>query len=137
MNITPSPRAGDADRDKTIEHLSSRHVSGHLNAAEFSARLDGAFAAETQAQLSGLVADLPPLPQTGRPAMSGKARRTTFWLAMAVLNIAVASVPIAIVASVSHGAGHAQPVALGLAILSFFLGVGGLILSLEMALKAN
>jgi len=57
----PNMRVGDAERNQMSEILSKHYSDGRLDAAEFQERLDRAMNAKTRADLSGLLADLPPL----------------------------------------------------------------------------
>jgi len=63
-------RIGDAERTEIAERLARHFGDGRLDEAEFGERLDRAMRAKTQADLSGLLADLPPdsapPPQGGR-----------------------------------------------------------------------
>jgi hypothetical protein len=52
-------RASDAERDQTIERLSSATGDGRLTLEEFSQRMEQASSARTRAELDRLVADLP------------------------------------------------------------------------------
>jgi DUF1707 SHOCT-like domain len=52
-------RASDAERDATVERLSTATGDGRLTLEEFSQRVDGASSARTRAELDRLVADLP------------------------------------------------------------------------------
>lgn len=52
-------RASDAERDATIERLSSATGDGRLTLEEFSQRMEQASSARTRAELDRLVADLP------------------------------------------------------------------------------
>ena len=55
---SPSLRASDADRDRSIEVLRAAVADGRLNPAEFDERLDAALAARTIDALAPLTADL-------------------------------------------------------------------------------
>jgi Flp pilus assembly protein TadB len=63
-------RIGDAERTEVADRLARHFSHGRLDDAEFSQRLDRAMRAKTRADLSGLLADLPPdpapAPQGGR-----------------------------------------------------------------------
>jgi hypothetical protein len=67
---SPGPRAGyanpnmrisDAERSEVADRLSAHYGDGRLDQDEFNRRLDQAMGATTQADLSGLFADLPDL----------------------------------------------------------------------------
>jgi Flp pilus assembly protein TadB len=63
-------RIGDAERTEIADRLARHFSDGRLDEAEFGDRLDRAMRAKTKADLSGLLADLPPdsvtAPQGGR-----------------------------------------------------------------------
>jgi hypothetical protein len=52
-------RAGDEDRDQTVERLRSHHAAGRLDAAEFNERMETALGARYLDELPPLLADLP------------------------------------------------------------------------------
>lgn len=55
----PDLRISDAERAEVADRLSKHYGDGRLDQAEFNQRLDQAMRAKTQADLSGLFADLP------------------------------------------------------------------------------
>ena len=59
----PQMRISDADRAEVADRLSKHYSDGRLDQAEFNERLDRAMNAKTQADLTGLFADLPPTDQ--------------------------------------------------------------------------
>jgi hypothetical protein len=59
MEIEPSFRASDADRERFAQRLRQATAEGRLTSDEFEARLEAAYAARTVRQLDALVADLP------------------------------------------------------------------------------
>ena len=59
----PQMRISDADRAQVADRLSAHYSDGRLDQAEFNERLDRAMNAKTQADLTGLFADLPPTDQ--------------------------------------------------------------------------
>ena len=63
---TAGIRASDAERDATVERLSSATGDGRLTLEEFSQRMEQATVAKTRAELDRLVADLP-----AEPAVAG------------------------------------------------------------------
>jgi hypothetical protein len=67
-------RAGHTDRDEVIEVLKGAFVDGRLTKDEFGARAGRALAARTRADLTALLADLPPLPAWPGPDPAGSAR---------------------------------------------------------------
>jgi len=52
-------RASDGDREHTVVLLREHVVQGRLTLEEFAERISGAYAARTNAELEGLVGDLP------------------------------------------------------------------------------
>jgi hypothetical protein len=58
-------RISDAERAEVVDLLAAHYGDGRLDQAEFDQRLDQAMKARTYKDLSGLFADLPPLPATG------------------------------------------------------------------------
>ena len=67
-------RAGHTDRDEVIEVLKGAFVDGQLTKDEFGARAGRALAARTRADLTALIADLPPIPAWPGPDPAGPAR---------------------------------------------------------------
>jgi hypothetical protein len=94
-----SLRVSDAERNEVADTLSTHFADGRLDEAEFKERLDAAMAAKTQADLSGLFDDLPPLPKGGgtvTPDDRQRRRRRSFPVLATILIVAligVASVP--------------------------------------------
>ncbi|SEG84775.1 protein of unknown function [Thermomonospora echinospora] len=70
-------RAGDADRDATIQALGDALAEGRLDPAEHDSRLTRAATATTFGQLAALTADLPPSPSaaTGGQTTTDPAHR--------------------------------------------------------------
>jgi hypothetical protein len=67
-------RVGHADRGEVIEVLKDAFVDGRLTKDEFGARADQALAARTRADLTALIADLPPIPPWPGPDPAGPVR---------------------------------------------------------------
>ena len=67
-------RVGHADRGEVIEVLKDAFVDGRLTKDEFGARADQALAARTRADLTALIADLPPLPPWPGPDLAAPVR---------------------------------------------------------------
>jgi hypothetical protein len=65
---------GHADRGEVIEVLKDAFVDGRLTKDEFGVRADQALAARTRADLTALIADLPPLPPWPGPDPAGPVR---------------------------------------------------------------
>ena len=59
-------RASDADRERVAERLRAAAGEGRLTADELEERLERAFAAQTEADLEPLTADLPRAPRPRR-----------------------------------------------------------------------
>ena len=60
-------RVSDAERAEVADSLSKHYSDGRLDEATFSERLDRAMNATTQADLDGLLGDLPPAGPPGKP----------------------------------------------------------------------
>jgi hypothetical protein len=73
----PDLRIGDADREAMAARLREHYAQGRLTLEEFNERIDAAFAATTQSQLSSLTRDLPRLaaPSAPPPAVAAGAGR--------------------------------------------------------------
>jgi len=72
-------RASDAERDATVERLSTATGDGRLTLEEFSQRMELATAARTRAELDRLVADLPVDVATAGTAATGSAAAPPSW----------------------------------------------------------
>ncbi len=71
----PGLRISDADREAAAAQLREHYAQGRLTLEEFNQRLDEAFAATTQGQLSALTRDLPPgVPPPPLVAATGAGR---------------------------------------------------------------
>src|SRR4029453_14601855 len=57
--LTPAPRASDADREAALERLRTAFVDGQLTDEEFDQRAQAALTARSQGQLERLLVDLP------------------------------------------------------------------------------
>jgi Domain of unknown function (DUF1707) len=92
-------RIGDADRERVADRLRRAAGEGRLTPEELEERLEAAFAARTEAELTPLVADLPPEPrgrpsgEPGRPRPQGRGARRSgelrAWAATSVLLVAI------------------------------------------------
>ena len=69
-SANPQMRISDAERTEVADRLSKHYSDGRLDQAEFNERLDRAMNAKTQADLTGLFADLP---ATDEPDQAVKA----------------------------------------------------------------
>jgi hypothetical protein len=90
-------RVSDAERAEVADSLSRHHGDGRLDQVTFNERLDRAMNATTQADLAGLLADLPP---TGPPAPAprtppGRPRHRLLFLALVVVIAAAAGPALA------------------------------------------
>jgi hypothetical protein len=74
--LHPDTRVSDAEREKLAQTLREHASQGRLSVDELSERLDRAYAARTQGELSALIADLPSAPpppgRVGGPALQGE-----------------------------------------------------------------
>jgi hypothetical protein len=68
--MDPELRIGDADRELVADRLRTAAGEGRLAPEELEERLEAAFGARTEGDLTPLVADLPPDPARRRPARS-------------------------------------------------------------------
>ena len=73
---TPNPnlRVSDAQRSEVADQLSRHYADGRLDEAEFNERVGRAMGARTEADLSGLLDDLPPAGPAAPPATAGAGR---------------------------------------------------------------
>lgn len=91
----PTLRVGDAERNEVAEALSQHFSDGRLDQAELKERLDQAMSAKTGADLSGLLADLPPLPGQRPPSAPAPRHRrgAGAWLVVGLVFLALMAVP--------------------------------------------
>jgi len=76
MATQPSLRIGDRERDAVAAELREHYAHGRLTLEEFNQRIDAAFAAKTQNDLSRLTADLPHVRSGGAPLPSSGTGRS-------------------------------------------------------------
>jgi hypothetical protein len=94
MEHTPALRIGDREREQVAEALRRHAQEGRLDPDELEARLDRAYAARTDADLTPLTADLPALDVT-RPAPPARVVHHDVRHAIAVaLTVDLAAVAI-------------------------------------------
>jgi hypothetical protein len=74
MATQPSLRIGDAEREAVAAELREHYAHGRLTLEEFNQRLDAAFAAKTQGDLSRITRDLPHVRSGGAPLPSARTR---------------------------------------------------------------
>lgn len=87
MQIEPSLRASDADREQVAERLRQATAEGRLNADELEERLQGLFAARTYRELDALLADLP----AGRSLNRQRARVARWAAAVSAFTLMLAA----------------------------------------------
>ncbi len=95
---SPQLRVSDADREEVASQLSKHYGDGRLDQAEFDERLGRAMNAKTQADLSGLLADLP---SAGPPDGAARPPRRRPFPRMLVLVLI-----IVIAAAAGHALTH-------------------------------
>lgn len=129
-------RAGNADRDRYIDHLATAVSTGHISAQEFAERRDKALAAVTKEELRTLADDLPELPEPKRSThlvtyqVGGSWYFSPVrWGAALVLSAAMLVLPGPLCAAAWHGFNHAPgqgllPVLLILGGVATLLGLG-------------
>jgi Domain of unknown function (DUF1707) len=98
--VDPQMRISDADRADVADRLSQHYGDGRLDQPEFNERLDRAMKAKTQADLTGLFTDLPPIdvpakavkavPQDQRPRNRRPLHRTLGLILIIVVAVIVA-----------------------------------------------
>lgn len=90
----PTLRIGDTERNAVAEALSQHFSDGRLDQTELKERLDRAMTAKTGADLTGLLADLPPLPGQQPPAPAPRHRRGAgVWILLGVVFLALLTAP--------------------------------------------
>ncbi|MHB1810203.1 MAG: DUF1707 SHOCT-like domain-containing protein [Solirubrobacteraceae bacterium] len=89
----PSVRAGDADREATVERLRKHHAEGRIDVTEFQERLDRVYDSKTLGELRQLFNDLPDDAARERSVgwSSGAPRRWIFPLVPVVFALFVLS----------------------------------------------
>ena len=97
-------RVSDADRDRALAELSEAFQVGRLTAGEFDQRSGQALRSRTGSELTGLLADLPPLALPQRAQMLGSGRP-----APAVRRVVVGSTVAATVLAFSALAQAVRP----------------------------
>lgn len=121
-------RAGNADRDRYIDHLANAVSTGHLREEEFSERRDKALLAKTKTDLITLVADLPDMPvkeirtHNVTYQVAGGHFSPWRWGVVLVLSVSAIGLPGPLMAAAFHGFDHA-PMSGGLPILLIIAGI--------------
>jgi hypothetical protein len=89
-------RASDADRERIVGDLRRHYETGHIGYAEFNHRMDTAYRATYQHELTALVADLPsgspgqavaPAPQAPRAKEKTPAGKVVMIIALVVASL--------------------------------------------------
>ena len=81
-DLTPAPRASDADRDTALERLKAAFVDGKLSDKEFDQRAHAALTARSTSQLERLLMDLPPSPVDSTTPGTANDRPVRFTVAI-------------------------------------------------------
>jgi hypothetical protein len=68
VEMQPSFRASDSDREEVAERLRHATSEGRITGSELEERLEALHASRTQGELLGLVADLPATPSPSHPS---------------------------------------------------------------------
>jgi hypothetical protein len=103
MQIEPSLRASDADRDRVAERLRQATAEGRLDGDELEGRLQILFAARTYGELGALLADLP----AARCVRRQPRRITRPAAAIAAFALALAALGAVMIARLHSAAGVA------------------------------
>jgi hypothetical protein len=74
MATQPGLRIGDREREAVAAELQEHYAHGRLTLEEFNQRLDAAFAAKTQSDLSRTTYDLPHVRSAGPPLPTSRSR---------------------------------------------------------------
>ena len=80
MSETPSVRASDAERERTVEQLRAASAEGRLTLEELSERVTAAYESRTHGELERLVHDLPAEAGAGSVAPVSSRRHPTRFL---------------------------------------------------------
>ncbi|MFM1916666.1 MAG: hypothetical protein RJB01_181 [Actinomycetota bacterium] len=72
-------RAGDSDRDQTINVLREAFAEGRLTQSEFDDRLTRAHGAKTYGELAQLTSDLPVVPAEASPIPTSPDKKRNEW----------------------------------------------------------
>ena len=127
-------RAGNADRDRYIDHLASAVSTGHLSEEEFTERRDKALTARIKDDLMVLVKDLPPVPEPERKTHMVQYQLVGTWLfspwrwgAALILSSALIVLPGPLCAAIYHGFDNA-PLQGAMPVLLILAGVFSLLI---------
>jgi Domain of unknown function (DUF1707) len=78
MNISPSTRASDAERDTVVRLLGRHMADGRIDLAEYDQRIARVYATTTRDDLQLVLSDLPKLSK-GTPAQANSRSRFPIW----------------------------------------------------------
>ncbi|WP_067854202.1 DUF1707 SHOCT-like domain-containing protein [Nocardia shimofusensis] len=108
MEISPSPRASDAERDEVVQLLARHLADGRLDLAEYDARVARVYATTTRDDLDLVLSDLPrPAEDAGRRKPIGDRSRLPLWQRVELRTWAgVSLLVLGIWAAISLGAGE-------------------------------
>jgi hypothetical protein len=80
--LTPAPRASDADREAALERLRTAFVDGQLTDEEFDQRAHAVLTARSTGELEPFLVDLPMTPETSRTPSTTNDRPVRFTMAI-------------------------------------------------------
>jgi hypothetical protein len=98
--LQPRMRAGDKDRQRTVEQLGKHFGEGRLTVAEFDERVARAHASVYLDELPALTVDLPREPD---PRQRRRPQGPQLWLPQAAFVILFAMVLASAVVAIVHG----------------------------------
>jgi hypothetical protein len=136
LGITSGARAGDADRNKYVDHLSKSVSTGHLTSEEFDVRSSRALTAKTIKDLDALIPDLPSMKSVAKqPSRFAGMTEEWNWPAVGWLGGIVGSLCLAVctpigIISGENGTNHLGPILPAVIALAIIIGVVGFIVSL-------
>jgi DUF1707 SHOCT-like domain len=87
MSAEPHLRVSDQEREDAASAIREHYAAGRLDSTEFEERVQAAYGARTQSELSALSADLPALPP--KPPTKMEVARQTFNTSALVRNASV------------------------------------------------
>jgi len=98
VDVLPSQRAGDTERNRYVDHLNRLHGLGYIPADEHGHRVTAALHARSVLQLNELISDLPALAQPARrldpQVMLRPTRRAiTLLVISSLLSVSLTVVP--------------------------------------------
>jgi Domain of unknown function (DUF1707) len=112
-------RIGDAEREQAVQALGEHLRAGRLSVVEYDERLEQAFAARTEAELTPLFADLPGgSPRSALSPPPGRSERRPRTMAVPIRLVVILAL---IVAAIVATAVTAFPVLLLIPVLWFVL----------------